>query len=250
LRALERVAGQDCQIIGGKRIEALVVEAFLEVSAAAGTEAAALAGETLRLEIEATERSWRLQIEKAEYEAKRAERHYLAVEPENRTLACELERRWNERLVELEALRAQAARPRKSQRPLSDEELARAQELGTDLLEAWNAPTTAVRLCGVCLSELSAVKAGCLQLRRARGLPFVHGPASKTTSGSKGQPRCAHRTGAHRTRRKLGAALLRSDQLAWSRRSAKRRSGAELAAARLSHDIISARQQHRRTKCR
>ncbi|MBK7583340.1 MAG: recombinase zinc beta ribbon domain-containing protein [Myxococcales bacterium] len=55
-RPLAAVAGQDCQLIGGKRIEALVVEAFLDVSAAAGIEAAALAGETLRLEIEATER--------------------------------------------------------------------------------------------------------------------------------------------------------------------------------------------------
>ncbi|MBK7583378.1 MAG: hypothetical protein IPI67_24710 [Myxococcales bacterium] len=99
-RPLAAVAGQDCQLIGGKRIEALVVEAFLDVSAAAGIEAAALAGETLRLEIEATERSWHLQIEKAEYEAQRAERQYLAVEPENRTVARELERRWNERLVE------------------------------------------------------------------------------------------------------------------------------------------------------
>ncbi|MBK7583353.1 MAG: recombinase zinc beta ribbon domain-containing protein [Myxococcales bacterium] len=144
-RPLAAVAGQDCQLIGGKRIEALVVEAFLDVSAAAGIEAAALAGETLRLEIEATERSWHLQIEKAEYEAQRAERQYLAVEPENRTVARELERRWNERLVELEALRAQAARTRRTQRPLSDEELARAQELGKDLHEVWSAPSTTVR---------------------------------------------------------------------------------------------------------
>ncbi|MBK7583129.1 MAG: hypothetical protein IPI67_23385 [Myxococcales bacterium] len=144
-RPLAAVAGQDCQLIGGKRIEALVVEAFLDVSAAGGIEAAALAGETLRLEIEATERSWHLQIEKAEYEAQRAERQYLAVEPENRTVARELERRWNERLVELEALRAQAARTRRTQRPLSDEELARAQELGKDLHEVWSAPSTTVR---------------------------------------------------------------------------------------------------------
>jgi len=81
-------------LVGGKRIEATVVEAFLEVTAVAGGEAAALADEHLRSEIAAAETTWRLQIEKAEYEARRAERQYLAVEPENRTVARELERRW------------------------------------------------------------------------------------------------------------------------------------------------------------
>jgi DNA invertase Pin-like site-specific DNA recombinase len=138
-------AGPDCQIVGGKRIEAAVVEAFLEVTQAAGTEAAALAGAHLREEIEAVDRSWQLHIEKAEYEAQRAERQYMAVEPENRTVARELERRWNERLAELEAVRAKAASTRRDRRPLTEEELARAQELGRNLEVAWNAVTTTVR---------------------------------------------------------------------------------------------------------
>lgn len=48
-------------------------------------------------EIAAAERTWQLQIEKAEYEAGRAERQYVSVEPENRTVARELERRWEQR---------------------------------------------------------------------------------------------------------------------------------------------------------
>jgi excisionase family DNA binding protein len=139
------VMGADCQLVGGKRIEATVVEAFLEVSAAAGPQAAALAGEQQHSEIEAAERSWRLQIEKAEYEAQRAERQYLAVEPENRTVARELERRWNERLEELEARRAQAARAGRCRQPLTEEELTRAQQLGRSLEEVWHASTTTVR---------------------------------------------------------------------------------------------------------
>jgi DNA invertase Pin-like site-specific DNA recombinase len=61
-------AGAECQLVGGKRIEATVVEAFLAVTAGAGAEAAALAGEQLREEIDGAERSWQLQIEKAEYQ--------------------------------------------------------------------------------------------------------------------------------------------------------------------------------------
>jgi len=103
-----RIPGEECQLVGGKRLEAKVVEAFLQVSAEVGEEAAALAGEQARGESEAAERTWQLRLEKAEYEAQRAERQYMLVEPENRTVARELERRWNLRLEELEALKRQA----------------------------------------------------------------------------------------------------------------------------------------------
>jgi len=136
---------RECQLVGGKRIEAAVVEAFLEVTAVAGAEAAALADEQLRGEIAVAERTWKLQIEKAEYEAQRAERQYVSVEPENRTVARELERRWEQRLVELEAVRTKAAGVLERQRPLSEAELERARELGRNLDALWEAETTTVK---------------------------------------------------------------------------------------------------------
>lgn len=139
------VAGAECQLLGGKRVEAMVVEAFLAVTAQAGAEAAELAGEQLRQEMEGTDRSWQMQIEKAQYEADRAERQYMAVEPENRTIARELERRWNARLEELESVRAQAAAIRMRQRPLTAEEVASAQALGGNLAAVWKAATTTTR---------------------------------------------------------------------------------------------------------
>jgi excisionase family DNA binding protein len=144
-RHAKEVAGAECQIVGGKRIEATVVEAFLAVTVHAGSEAAALAGAQLGEDLDAAQRSWQLQIEKAEYEAQRAERQYMAVEPENRTIARELERRWNARLEELEAVRAQARTARTRGRPLTEEEIARAQTLGQDLEVVWRAPTTTNR---------------------------------------------------------------------------------------------------------
>jgi excisionase family DNA binding protein len=136
---------RECQLVGGKRVEAVVVEAFLEVTAGAGEEAAALADEHLRGEIAAAERTWQLQIEKAEYEARRAERQYVSVEPENRTVARELERRWEQRLVDLEAVRAKAAGVLERRRPLSEAELVRARELGGNLDALWEAETTTVK---------------------------------------------------------------------------------------------------------
>jgi DNA invertase Pin-like site-specific DNA recombinase/ribosomal protein S18 acetylase RimI-like enzyme len=137
--------GAECQLVGGKRIEATVVDAFLAVSEAAGPEAAALCGDKLRADIEATERSWQLRIEKAEYEAQRAERQYTAVEPENRTVARELERRWNDRLQEIETIRAQAAQASRGRQLLTDDDLARAHALGNHLEAVWQKSSTTDR---------------------------------------------------------------------------------------------------------
>ena len=136
---------RECQLVGGKRIEAAVVATFLEVTRTAGEEAARLADEQLRGEIATAQRSWGLQIEKAEYEAARAERQYTAVEPENRTVARELERRWEQRLAELEAVRTRAAGALSPRRALSEQELLRVQELGRDLEQLWSAETTTGR---------------------------------------------------------------------------------------------------------
>ncbi len=145
LPKLRQEPGPECQVLGGKRIEALVVEAALAVADQAGAEAAALAGEQLRQEFEATQRVWSLQLEKAQYEAERAERQYMAVEPENRVVVRELERRWNARLEDVAAIRAKAAAEQAGQRTLNAAELAAAQALGGDLRQVWSAPTTTLR---------------------------------------------------------------------------------------------------------
>lgn len=57
------------------------------------------------------EHQWQIRLERARYEAERAERQFDAVEPENRLVARTLERRWNEKLqqlAELEEAYAQA----------------------------------------------------------------------------------------------------------------------------------------------
>jgi excisionase family DNA binding protein len=141
----EEYGRKECQLVGGKRIEAAVVEAYLELTTQAGSGAAILADQQLRDEIAATEKSWRLQVEQAEYEARRAERHYLAVDPDNRTVARELERRWNDRLEQLAAVRAKAATAVDHRRPLCEAELERARQLGRNLDQVWNAPTTTVQ---------------------------------------------------------------------------------------------------------
>jgi len=134
--------GQDCQVIGGKRIDQSVVEAFLEATEPAAMDAARLANEEARKQREALHDYWKYQIEKTEYESERAARQYHAVEPENRLVARTLERRWNEQLKELEHVRARAQEALREQPLLSEEELAKVRILSADLEAVWNAECT------------------------------------------------------------------------------------------------------------
>ena len=137
--------GKGCQTVGSRRVDAFVVESFLDATDPASLEVARRV-EELAVEEEAAERRlWQAQLEKAEYEAQRAQRQYDAVEPENRLVVRTLERAWNEKLAALEALRAQAAQARPSRNALSAEELRRVTELAEDLRAVWNAPTTTNR---------------------------------------------------------------------------------------------------------
>lgn len=138
-----RFGGTDCQLIGsGKRVNDVVVEAFLEATRLAGEEASRLAAEQLLEDNEQSEQAWQLQIEKAEYEARRAERQFNEVEPENRLVARTLEARWNACLEEVERLRDKAKATRHQRRPLSEIEIERAGRLGKDIETVWHAETT------------------------------------------------------------------------------------------------------------
>lgn len=140
-----RAAAPDCQVIGGKRIDQAVVDEFLEVTRPAAIEAAQQAGELVQRDHDKAERYWQLQIEKAEYEAERARRQYDAIEPEHRQVVRALEQRWNDRLGELDAVRAKAKAGQARSHTLSEAELDKAARLAKDLDALWSAATTTNR---------------------------------------------------------------------------------------------------------
>src|SRR5215469_10403089 len=89
--------GNRCLSVGGRQIEQAVVQAFLAALTPAGVEAAVVAAERLEADYDHSLSSWRLEVERARYEAARAERRYRAVEPENRLVVRGLEREWDAR---------------------------------------------------------------------------------------------------------------------------------------------------------
>jgi len=138
--------GVYCLNVGGVQIDQAVVEAFLRTVTPAAVEATQLAIQQLDADQDAALGQWRLAVERARYEAERAERQYRAVEPENRLVARGLETEWEKRLRDLAAAEAELQR-RERQRPrtLSPEEKNKIRFLGSDLKKVWTAPTTTDR---------------------------------------------------------------------------------------------------------
>ena len=138
--------GSYCLNVGGIQIDEAVTRAFIAALEPAKLAATLAAAERLESDREATLKQWRLGVERASYEASRAERRYRAVDPDNRLVARGLEREWEESLGALEAARSELAR-RERERPrvLPQDERDRLLALGPDLATVWRAATTMPR---------------------------------------------------------------------------------------------------------
>jgi DNA invertase Pin-like site-specific DNA recombinase len=160
--------GVYCLNIGGTVIEQAVANAFLEAVTPAAVAATMLSVQQLQANHDAALSQWRLEVERARYEAERTERRYRAVEPENRLVARGLETEWENRLRDLAAAEAELRR-REQQRPnpMSPEQLKRIQTLGSDIRQVWTAPAITDRdrkeLLRTLLEEVI------LNLKRAEG---------------------------------------------------------------------------------
>ncbi len=138
--------GVYCLNVGGIQIDQAVTDAFLKALTPAAVEATEQAMRQLEADHDAALGQWRLAVERARYEAERAERQYRSVEPENRLVARGLESEWEKRLREQTAAEGELER-RQRQRPrsLGPEEKRRIRALGSDLRKVWTAPTTTDR---------------------------------------------------------------------------------------------------------
>jgi DNA invertase Pin-like site-specific DNA recombinase len=138
--------GTWCLRVGGVRVDQAVVETFLEAISPAGLEAAITAQGLGEAEDQSALKQFRLQVERARYEAERAERRFRSVEPENRLVARTLETEWESQLQDQRTLEAELARKEQEQRlQLTDTQREQIRALGSDLKRVWDAPTTTAR---------------------------------------------------------------------------------------------------------
>jgi hypothetical protein len=140
---LRTQGGQLCQHLPADLIDARVVEAFLAAIGPAELEKWARAKDARQQTRDAANRAEAQQVERLRYQALLAERQYNRVDPDNRLIAAELERRWEAALRELrQAEDALARRQAEACKPeaLSDEEQYDFLALGARLPEIWRRP--------------------------------------------------------------------------------------------------------------
>ena len=135
------LSNKNCIAFSNKRIDAAVSAEVLRAISPLAIEAALqLIADHERASAERLRQS-ELALEQARYEASHAHRQYDAIDPDNRLVAGELERRWNERLAAVARLEEQI-RSRQDEQPsaLGDDERARLLALADDLPQLWNHP--------------------------------------------------------------------------------------------------------------
>ncbi len=139
-------AAANCIGFGGMRVDRVVAQEVLDRLQPLGIEAALAAVQAQTEQRSDKRRQIENAVQQAQYEAARARRQYDAVDPENRQVASELERRWNERLVQLRDLEIQLEGVDQSSPAPTPSADARARlvTLGKDLAKAWSSPGASI----------------------------------------------------------------------------------------------------------
>jgi DNA invertase Pin-like site-specific DNA recombinase len=148
-----------CISFGNLRADHAVGTEVVRILKPLGIDAAVKALEAQTSETSAAQRQLALALRQARYEAAHARRQYDAVDPDNRLVAGELERRWNEALqvehrIEGEIVELEARKPT----ALGERERQALMRLGADLEQAWSHPaataTTRKRILRAALNEI------------------------------------------------------------------------------------------------
>jgi DNA invertase Pin-like site-specific DNA recombinase len=136
-------ADKICQSMTSRPVDAAIAEAFLEAVSPLGVEVGFRVLEQLEEDMAAQRRQRELQLEQARYEARLAQRQYDAVDPDNRLVASELERRWNEKLERVNHLEQSYAQAEQEARwNITPQERQAIKELAQNLPSVWGAETT------------------------------------------------------------------------------------------------------------
>jgi DNA invertase Pin-like site-specific DNA recombinase len=140
---LDQTDTPGCRSVSAALVDPLVERRLLDIVTPEQVALAAAAAEELDQREARALRAFELRVERAHYEASRAERAFHLCEPENRLVARSLEQRWQAKLEAVAESEA-ALEAQKAQRPpLPDK--AELEMLATDLRRLWDEPTTSPR---------------------------------------------------------------------------------------------------------
>ncbi len=132
-----------CTSVPADILDQAVSEKILSIMKASELEIALKILRNISSSARMADRQWLLSIERAQYEADRAERQFMLADPENRLVVRTLESNWNQKLKALEEVRQDYAAycSKKAWTPSAKEE-EDILNLAQRIPEIWNAPTS------------------------------------------------------------------------------------------------------------
>lgn len=142
-RAQTAYAEKECQSLSGWRLDRFISEQVLAALEPAALELHLAAAADIERQRQRLHQQWQQRLERARYQADLAARQYGNVDPANRLVAGELERRWEAALGELQSLQDDyqlfcAEQPAR----LSAAEREQIRALAADIPRLWEADTT------------------------------------------------------------------------------------------------------------
>jgi DNA invertase Pin-like site-specific DNA recombinase len=135
-----------CISFGGVLVDEAMAKELLRVVQPAAIEAAIVASEAAAHQQDEVLQAWTRELEAAQYAARRAQRQYDAIDPDNRLVADELERRWNEALQRVREIEARIDQHLQGRHQVVVPSREEFEHLAADLEAVWRSPHADLRL--------------------------------------------------------------------------------------------------------
>jgi DNA invertase Pin-like site-specific DNA recombinase len=137
------VGAKVCSVVPAKAVDESVARLFLDAVKPPEIELGLAIVHEAERQASDVDRQWNLRLERAQYEARLAERRYKAIDPDNRVVARTLEREWNEKLEAIEQIEREREEVRQREKvEITNDDRARILALAKNLSIVWGAPTT------------------------------------------------------------------------------------------------------------
>src|SRR4030095_14506314 len=135
-----------CISFGGVVVDDAMAKEILRIVQPAAIDAAVVASEDAARQQDEVLQAWTRDLEAARYAAQRAQKQYDATDPDNRLVADELERRWNQALQRVHDIEARIEPHRHGQPGGTIPTREGFAGLASDLEAVWHGPHADVRL--------------------------------------------------------------------------------------------------------
>lgn len=137
---------RSCVTFAGTRVDQEIAAEVLQALRPVGIQAAFDALERSQSQTDEKRSSLELALQKACYEAARIERQYQATEPENRLVAAELEKRWNNALNHVREMEQRVEEASVAAPSITSLQREQLLALGDDLEQLWDHPDASATL--------------------------------------------------------------------------------------------------------